>query len=195
MNPATKIPTKRELHAEERRHQLIDVALRLFSNKGYDGTTIKDLAEAGGVAQGLFYHYFQSKEELLLSVFERHGFTAELRSIVHPSADRPASEVLQEVVESHYRLMTENEALVRILVRESITNPVLNERWMATCNEGVRLLAEYLSERVAAGELRPHNTEVSARMLLHPVVMLRMTNGPAVHLKELVTCLLEGIKV
>jgi AcrR family transcriptional regulator len=185
--------TKREQHAEERRAQLIDVALRLFSEKGWENTTIKDLAEAGGVASGLFYHYFESKEGLLLAVFEKHGFNAELTKVLLPSYDRPASEVLLEVAQAYYRLLTEKQALVRMFVREAMTNPQLGERWIGMCNEGVRLLSGYLTARVTAGELRPHNTEMSARMLVHPIAMLHLTGAPAAHLEELVGCLLTGI--
>jgi len=188
-----KPPSKRDQQASDRRNQLIDVALRLFSEKGYEASTIKELAEAGGVAQGLFYHYFPSKEDLLLAVFERHGFLAELHRLLQPAADRPASDVLLEVARAHYNLMAEKEALVRILVRESITHDNLNSRWMGMCREGVEMLSKYLSARVAAGELRPHNTNMSARMILHPVIMLRLTGDSAEGLEELVECLMEGI--
>jgi len=191
----SKAPGKREQQAVDRRNQLIDVALHLFSSKGYEGSTIKELAEAGGVAQGLFYHYFPSKEELLLAVFERHGFLAELQRRIEPSNDKPARQVLLEVAQAHYNLMVEKEELVRILVRESITNESLNARWMSMCREGVVMLSKYLDARVAAGELKPHNTDMSARMILHPVIMLRLTGDSARALPDLVACLMDGIGV
>lgn len=186
--------TKREQQAEERRNQLIDTALSLFSEKGWENTTIKDLADAAGVAPGLFYHYFESKEDLLLSVFEKHGFNAELRRVIQPAAERPASEVLLEVANSYYKLLTERESFVRMFVREAMTNPKLSARWTSTCNEGVQLLASYLQERVEAGELRPHNTMMSARMLVHPIAMLHLTGGNAAELQDLVENLLQGIR-
>jgi AcrR family transcriptional regulator len=67
-------PTRRELQAQERRNQLIDSALTLFAEKGFERTTIKDLSEAARVAQGLIYHYFESKEELLFAAVDKHGF-------------------------------------------------------------------------------------------------------------------------
>jgi AcrR family transcriptional regulator len=178
---------------EGRRHQLIDTALALFAEKGYENATIKDLAEACGVAPGLVYHYFESKEDLLLSVFEKHGFVAELERVLLPSFDRPASEVLAEVVKGYYDLLVERESFVRMIVRESMTNPKLEARWTTMCSTGVQLLAQYLSARVAAGELRPHDTEISARMLTHPVVVLRLTGGSADNLSSIVDCLLNGI--
>ncbi len=184
--------SRKDLH-EGRRNQLIDAALSLFAEKGYENATIKDLAEACGVAAGLVYHYFESKEDLLLSVFERHGFAAEMERVLLPAFDRPASEVLLEVVHSYYDLLVERESFMRMIIRESMTNPQLEERWTTMCNTGVQTLARYLAARVAAGELRAHDTEISARMLTHPVVVLRLTGGSVAQLSSIVDCLLEGI--
>ena len=99
----------------------------------------------------MVYHYFESKEDLLLSVFEKHGFVAELERVLLPSFDRPAAEVLLEVVQGYYDLLVERESFVRMIVRESMPNPELELRWTAMCNTGVKTLARYLSARVDAG--------------------------------------------
>src|ERR1041385_4982883 len=51
----------RRQQAEQRRIQLLDTALEVFAAHGFDGTSVKDLAEAAGVTQGLLYHYFASR--------------------------------------------------------------------------------------------------------------------------------------
>src|SRR3712207_2425068 len=107
-------PTKRERQAEERRNQLVDAALRLFAEKGFEKTTIKDLTEAVGVAQGLIYHYFESKEELLFAAVDRHGFLPELRRVLAASYERPAEEVLPEIAGDFYALLEEKRDLVRV---------------------------------------------------------------------------------
>jgi len=185
-------PSRKDLH-EGRRNQMIDAALALFAEKGYENATMKDLAEACGVAAGLVYHYFDSKEDLLLAVLDKHGFAAEMERVLLPAFDRPASEVLLEVVHSYYDLLVERESFMRMIIRESMTNPQLEQRWTTMCNTGVQTLARYLAARVAVGELRPHDTEISARMLTHPVVVLRLTGGSPAQLSSIVDCLLEGI--
>jgi AcrR family transcriptional regulator len=62
-------PTR--MKAEERRQQLLTVALDLFSRQGFDGTTIRDIAAAANVTEGLIYKHFASKEELLEEVIAR----------------------------------------------------------------------------------------------------------------------------
>src|SRR5215472_15706233 len=90
--------TSRRRQADQRRLQLIDTALAVFAEKGLDGATVKDLSEAAGVAQGLLYHYFRSKDELFHAALDRHYFLPELRRITSTEGDRPAAEVLLDVV-------------------------------------------------------------------------------------------------
>jgi len=56
---------------EESRARIIAAALRLFSSHGYERTTVRMIAEAAGVAQGLMYSHFAGKEELLRAIFEQ----------------------------------------------------------------------------------------------------------------------------
>ena len=50
---------------EERRKSILEVALSLFANKGYESTSISQLAKEAGISKGLIYTYFESKEALL----------------------------------------------------------------------------------------------------------------------------------
>ena len=109
VNKIMKLPTKRKRQAEERRKQLIDTALGLFAAKGFENTTTKEIAEASGVAQGLIYHYFAGKEELLFAAADRHGFLPRLRVILAASSERPAREVLPRIVEGFRALLGEKE--------------------------------------------------------------------------------------
>lgn len=58
---------------EVRRQEILDTALRLFGEKGYEKTSITDIARAIGVAQGLCYRYFPSKEALFDSAIEQYA--------------------------------------------------------------------------------------------------------------------------
>jgi AcrR family transcriptional regulator len=195
MNTNMKRRTKRDLQAEERRNQLVDVSLRLFAQKGFERTTIKDISEVAGVAQGLIYHYFGSKEELLFAAVERHGFLPEMRRILSASYERPAGEMLLEIATGFSALLVEKDDLVRVFFRESQVNPQVGKRLADIIREAVELLARYLTARIAVGELRPHDPEVAARSLLYTVQMLHMTRVAADNfIPEMVDNLLLGIK-
>src|SRR2546426_4715714 len=55
---------------EDRREQIIDAAMRVFSQKGFTRATNKDVAREAGITPGLIYYYFESKEKLLEAVIE-----------------------------------------------------------------------------------------------------------------------------
>ena len=60
--------TTREDQKEKRRQEILYSGLNLFIQKGYSGTTIKDIAQSVGMSAGLLFHYFASKEELYLEL-------------------------------------------------------------------------------------------------------------------------------
>src|SRR3954468_18051770 len=53
----------------DRRRDLLDAAVRVFARKGFHASRVGDIAEEAGVAHGLLYHYFRSKEEVLETIF------------------------------------------------------------------------------------------------------------------------------
>jgi AcrR family transcriptional regulator len=55
-----------------RRTELIDIAEQLFIKKGYEHTAVSDIVKKANVAQGTFYYYFKSKEEILDNIIERY---------------------------------------------------------------------------------------------------------------------------
>lgn len=57
---------------EERKNELMDAALELFFEKGFESTSINDVVKKVGVAQGLFYYYFGSKNDMLDAVLDRY---------------------------------------------------------------------------------------------------------------------------
>jgi len=185
--------TRRAEQASLRRRQLLDAALKVFSEKGYEEASMKDVSEKAGVAPGLLYHYFASKEVLLLEVVEEHGFVPEICKVMSPNPERPAREVLLEQAREIYRLFDEKQSLIRVFVREAMNKPRLYELWVKHIREGAQHLAKYLRARIQAGELRKHNTDISARMLLHSVILFHIVGDPPEKLDEVVNCLLYGI--
>jgi len=66
--------------AEVRRQELLDTAVRLFTTKGYEQTSINDVIAAVGVSKGAFYHHFASKEELIEALAVRYAEEAANRT-------------------------------------------------------------------------------------------------------------------
>jgi AcrR family transcriptional regulator len=164
--PSDAMPAKRSELATWRREQIIDSAMSVFGGKGVDAASMKDVAMAAGVTQGLLYHYFAGKEALVVAVIAERGFLPELRRLLSAAADRPASEVLPEVVAGFDKLLTARTPLLGMFLSGAHGNPKIRAGLEAVIAEGQRLLGEYLTARVAAGELHEHEPSAVAQMLL-----------------------------
>ena len=125
MNMRTR---SRRQQADERRTQLLATALDVFAAKGLDGATVKDLSDAAGVAQGLLYHYFRSKEELLETIFREtwRDVLDAVRSV--EESDESAHDRLAGVAKILLRAWRRDPDLVRVLVREVTRSSHLQQR-------------------------------------------------------------------
>jgi AcrR family transcriptional regulator len=179
VNDAGGTLTGRRAQAAWRRERLLDAALAVFVDKGVDGATVKDITAAAGVTQGLLYHYFDGKDALVLAILQERGFLPELRRLLAGSGSRPADLVLPELAVGFCRLLAEHAELVALFFAASRANPAVRAGLQGFVDEGQRLLAGYLASRVAAGELRDHDTRVAAQLLLSAVALGQVTGaGP-----------------
>ena len=103
---------------EERRRQILDAAVRAFAEKGYHACRVSDIAEEAGVAYGLVYHYFESKDAVLETIFrEMWGMLlAALNAVA--AGDDPPPEQLRKVCAIVLRTWRDYPDVVRVIVRE-----------------------------------------------------------------------------
>jgi TetR/AcrR family fatty acid metabolism transcriptional regulator len=187
-------PTARAKQADRRRVELLDVALRLFAERGFQATTIADISAAAGTAHGLVYHYFKSKDELLLAVLERNSFLPSLRQLLEIAPDQPATEVLPRIATGFSAMVAERADFMSLVVRESQTNPEVAAAMGQLIGEGLDLLTAYLEDRVEAGELRPHDVAVTARAIFQAIVAGHLNRLPAPGFElGLVDIILNGV--
>jgi TetR/AcrR family transcriptional regulator, fatty acid metabolism regulator protein len=109
----------------DRRRQIIDAAVRAFARRGYEACRVGDIATEAGVAYGLVYHYFHSKEEILETIF-RDTWNLMLEAIAGvEELGEPADVQLRKVIAIVLRTWKMNSDLVRVLVREVTRTPHL----------------------------------------------------------------------
>lgn len=147
----------------ERRQELIDTAMQLFLEKGYDNTAVSHIVKKMNVAQGTFYYHFSSKAEILKAVAQRYNGELErnLQLIVRQGTLDPA-EKLNEVVNEFLRLMRlpeKGRTLVDIV--HTHQNIVLHEELMRMLVDTlVPVIEEILSEGVTLNRFQlPHPAE------------------------------------
>jgi TetR/AcrR family fatty acid metabolism transcriptional regulator len=117
--------TDRSIVQEDRRRQILDAAVRVFARAGYHGSRVGDITAEAGVAHGLLYHYFASKDEVLETVF-RDNFGELLgRFRAVEASDEPAAEKLAGIAKILLRTWRNDPDLVTVMVREVARSPQL----------------------------------------------------------------------
>jgi AcrR family transcriptional regulator len=97
----------------ESRARIIAAALRLFGSQGYEATSVRAIAEAAGVAQGLMYRHFSGKEALLQAIFAQS--IADVReSFAIAAAGRPDQSPVERIVRTALALVQERRDFWRL---------------------------------------------------------------------------------
>lgn len=81
--------------AGDRRQQIAEVAMRLFSERGFRGTTTKEIAQAAGVSEAIIFRHFATKEELYTAIIDYKGCGGAAASPVTGRPEHPA--VIEEI--------------------------------------------------------------------------------------------------
>jgi AcrR family transcriptional regulator len=145
---------------QERRRQILQAAVRAFARKGYHACRVSDIASEAGVAYGLVYHYYASKEALLEAIFkETWGAMLETIKSVE-QLDEPARERVRKVTEIVLRTWKRDPELVRVLVRE-VTRSSQVEQETEEIELALTALQRIVEHGQRAGEFRG---DVDARL-------------------------------
>jgi TetR/AcrR family transcriptional regulator, fatty acid metabolism regulator protein len=114
--------------ATDRRRELVDAAARVFARKGFHASRVGDIAEEAGVAHGLLYHYFRSKDEVLETIFrDTWGLL-----VVETGRIEESGVALREQLRRFARIYLGSWLIapdsIRVLVREVARSPEIGER-------------------------------------------------------------------
>ncbi len=143
----------RRLIPEQRREEIISAAVRLFCEKGYEGTTIRDIARAVGVTEGLLYHYFPSKAELVAECWRRRSWHSRAVAIVGSAGDRPVPEVLLELIRDHLASLYDNGPAFRMHAAEMLRDGELASMSQHYIHETHNAIAEYVRRNQRLGRI------------------------------------------
>jgi TetR/AcrR family transcriptional regulator len=114
----TKAPDLRQSPGER---SILDAAVQLFSDCGYDGVSMRQIAEAAAVSKANIYHHFASKEELYLAIL--NGSAQKLSEIVEDLAEGEGDfqQRLRVFVRAHHDHLFANETALRLVLREAFS--------------------------------------------------------------------------
>lgn len=153
----------------ETRDRILEVALELFSGRGFSRTSVRSIAHEAGITDAALYYHFSSKEEILNALIEDSTF---LRLEQAPP-DYDFEQTVQYSARCANRLMNENRELLRILFVEGLSGDplalaqlrILKARWE-------RGLINVLGKGRTLGVCEERMIKARARLLMHAVLGL-----------------------
>lgn len=152
---------------DDKEAEIFAAAVRIFRQKGYHAASMQDLADAVGLQKASLYYYVTSKEDLLLSIYERlaGAFTRQLTELV--AASLPPSEKLRRAVESQVVALGEQLELFTVYLSEQkFLNGRPRERIHAEAERHAELIETILREGIEARLFRDCNVTVTARAII-----------------------------
>ncbi|MFF4948495.1 TetR/AcrR family transcriptional regulator [Streptomyces chattanoogensis] len=143
-------PSLTEHRRLQTRLEIAEAAAALFADRGYDATTVEDIASAAGISLRTFYRYCPVKEDALTPLF-----TSSVGQLLDALAEHPVEQPLSAAIEACFGTATaqrrlEDAARARRLVRVLGAEPVLKMRWLAAGREMQERLAPALASRLGA---------------------------------------------
>ena len=152
--------TERSTAQEEKRRLILAAAVRVFARKGYHTSRVGDIAREAGIAHGLLYHYFSSKEEVLQTVF-RENWSELLETFRRiEGSEEPPLDQLQGIAKVLLRSWRNDPDLVRVMVREVARSPQLQSQ-VDEIREVFLVIQRVIERGQADGTVRP---ELDARL-------------------------------
>lgn len=150
-----KKPRKKSQPNGNRRGALLRVCARLFREKGFDGTTIRDISDAAGMHSGSPFYHFPNKQEMLLAVMEQ-GLAEGLRRSEAVLAERlPPEEKFRRLVRAHLGTILEdgNDFIPVLLYDWRSLTPANRRRVIALKDRYDALWQRVLDELARAGRI------------------------------------------
>jgi AcrR family transcriptional regulator len=162
------------MSAEDRKLQIVKVAAELFSDKGFRGTTTKEIAERAGVSEAIIFRHFPSKEALYSAIldYKTHETAERIQTHLREAASRKDDVAFFGSL-AYYALEVHRKdpTLMRLLLYSALEGHELSEIFFASTAREIRsYVRRYIKQRVADGAFRDLDPNVAARALVGTVI-------------------------
>ena len=145
--------TDRSTGQEDKRRLILDAAVRVFARKGYHTSRVGDIAEEAGVAHGLLYHYFSSKDEVIETIFRENWSVLVERLRAVADSKEPAPDQLRYVAAILLRTWSHQPDVVRVVIREIARTPAITHR-IGELVKPIEVISDIIERGQRDGEFR-----------------------------------------
>jgi len=169
----------RSLQREETRRRILESASQVFASKGFHHAAVDDIVKASGTSKGAVYFYFESKEQIFLSLVE--GYASTLAQEIQTAVPRARGLVAQieAAVVTLVRNFQNHRDLAKIVLVDWLSmGPEYQGKRIALKAMLVEVLRGYLDRAVEDGKIAPQDTETAAYVWIGAIseVVLRWLN-------------------
>ncbi len=149
------------------REQILDASLRLFSEKGFARTSVRDIAQAAGITDAAIYYHFASKRDLFEALLDERGFTAALESLERAEITAGPTEAIPAMALRALAFVYQNLDLMKVLMVEAMADdPVATEEYQILVERWKKANARILRFYVEQGLLRTEDVDELAAQLV-----------------------------
>jgi AcrR family transcriptional regulator len=167
-----KSKTKSRLKGAERQEQILQAAIEVFSQNGFRGTTLRQLAHRAGVSEAMIYYHFPSKEALYDAILKkkieasRHLFFPEQAGRMQRD-----QEVFRTVVGNFLQQHAQDDTFMRMLLFSALEGHDLAQKFVrGPMREFYSFLGCYLEGRMRQNDFKTIDGQVAARLLMGMVI-------------------------
>ena len=159
---------------EVRKQEIVDTALKLFGEKGYEKTSIADIAKAIGVAQGLCYRYFPSKEALFDSAIEQYAgvLVAQMESFKPDE-----NQTLQQIIEAMPSAMEEKDTKYYPVFHGAENKKFHDQLMLKVCEKLVPIVEKLLQQARQRGEIQLDDLQTAATFCIYGQLGILLANN------------------
>jgi AcrR family transcriptional regulator len=180
----TTVPAAARMAGEERRLQILRVAIGLFARKGFRGTTTREIAQAAGVSEAMVFRHFATKEELYSAILDHKACAGGALNLCDSEAvadavrrkdDRAVFEGLAFTVLQHHEHDME---FLRLLMHAALEGHELGQMfWERNVLQMYEFLSAYIRERQREGAIRNVDPRIIVRAFMGMIIHHSVNNN------------------
>jgi AcrR family transcriptional regulator len=155
----------------DRREDILQASLHLFADKGFHGTSMRDIARQANITEGLIYHYFASKRDLFRAIIDEYSFLPLLRTLPDLAEQLDLRGLLIVLARGFFDVLRQNAQLTRVLLQEIQVFPEEKEAFFADAvGQSIAELGEILDGRMSARARGQVDPQVAARLFFNALL-------------------------
>src|SRR3989304_5048464 len=179
---------KKRLTAEERRRQIVKVAMRLFSMRGFKGTTTREIAERAKISEATIFKHFAKKEHLYSAIIDMQCNDREGQSLLVKRLEgKDGREAFMAIALFLLQTHQKDPTFMKLLMFSALEGHKLSDIFIKTRGlETLDYLAGYIAKLVKDGVFKKMDTRLAARAFLGMIVHYSMMQESGVRRQEAV---------